>query len=112
MSEVGALPLARLLNLNETQSGVLMLVFKKVITELGVGKALVSLLDEKGRPSMVERAFVLPPHSRMGPVRADERTAFHRSCAVLWRHRAGQYKADLAPRNKNDLSRGAVFQKR
>ncbi len=58
MSEVGALLLARLLNLNETQSGVLMLVFKKVITELGVGEALVSLLDEKGRPSMVERAFV------------------------------------------------------
>ncbi len=48
---------------------------EKVITELGVGEALVSLLDEKGRPSMVERAFVLPPHSRIGPVTPDERTA-------------------------------------
>jgi hypothetical protein len=47
---------------------------EKVITELGVGEALVSLLDEKGRPSMVERAFVLPPHSRIGPISADERT--------------------------------------
>jgi len=47
---------------------------EKAITELGVGEALVSLLDEKGRPSMVERALVLPPHSRIGPVSADERT--------------------------------------
>ena len=47
---------------------------EKAITELGVGEALVSLLDEKGRPSMVERAFVLPPHSRIGPITADERT--------------------------------------
>jgi hypothetical protein len=47
---------------------------EKVITELGVGEALVSLLDEKSRPSMVERAFVLPPHSRIGPITADERT--------------------------------------
>ncbi|MBC8008163.1 MAG: DUF853 family protein, partial [Prolixibacteraceae bacterium] len=48
---------------------------EKVITELGVGEALVSFLDEKGRPSMVERAFVLPPHSRIGPITTDERTA-------------------------------------
>ena len=47
---------------------------EKVITELSVGEALVSLLDEKGRPSMVERAFVLPPHSRIGPITADERS--------------------------------------
>lgn len=45
------------------------------ITELGVGEALVSLLDEKGRPSVVERAFVLPPGSRLGPVTAEERAA-------------------------------------
>ena len=34
---------------------------EKAITELAVGEALVSLLDEKGRPEMVERAFILPP---------------------------------------------------
>lgn len=39
-----------------------------VITELGVGEALVSCLDEKGRPGMVERAFIVPPHSRIGPI--------------------------------------------
>jgi len=45
------------------------------ITELGVGEALVSLLDEKGRPCVVERALVLPPGSRLGPVTAGERAA-------------------------------------
>jgi len=45
------------------------------ITELGVGEALVSFLDEKGRPCMVERAFILPPASRIGPITAEERQA-------------------------------------
>ena len=45
---------------------------EKVITELGVGEALVSLLDEKGRPSVVERAYILPPASRIGPATSDE----------------------------------------
>jgi DNA helicase HerA-like ATPase len=43
------------------------------ITELGVGEALVSLLDEKGRPTIVERAFVVPPGTRIGPITAQER---------------------------------------
>nr|WP_252377486.1 helicase HerA-like domain-containing protein [Aeromonas hydrophila] len=46
-----------------------------VITELGVGEALVSLLDEKGRPNMVERAFIAPPASRIGPLSDAERQA-------------------------------------
>jgi DNA helicase HerA-like ATPase len=46
-----------------------------VITELGVGEALVSFLDEKGRPCVVERAFVLPPGSRLGAVSPEERAA-------------------------------------
>jgi DNA helicase HerA-like ATPase len=55
---------------------------EKAITELAVGEALVSLLDEKGRPSVVERAFVLPPHSRIGPISNDERTASIRRSLV------------------------------
>ena len=43
------------------------------ITEMGVGEALVSFLDEKGRPGIVERAFILPPASRIGPLQAGER---------------------------------------
>jgi DNA helicase HerA-like ATPase len=46
-----------------------------VITELGVGEALVSFLDEHGRPGIVERAMVLPPASRIGPMSAEERRA-------------------------------------
>jgi hypothetical protein len=38
------------------------------ITELGVGEALVSFLDEKGRPGIVERAFIVPPQGQIGPV--------------------------------------------
>jgi DNA helicase HerA-like ATPase len=45
------------------------------ITELGVGEALVSFLDEKGRPSVTERVFVLPPGSRIGPITPAERQA-------------------------------------
>jgi DNA helicase HerA-like ATPase len=45
----------------------------KAITELGVGEALVSVLDPKGSPTVVERAFVLPPRSRLTPLSPEER---------------------------------------
>ncbi len=48
---------------------------EQVITELGVGEALVSFLDEDGRPGMVERSLVCPPFSRIGPVTPAEREA-------------------------------------
>jgi DNA helicase HerA-like ATPase len=48
---------------------------EKAITELGVGEGLISFLDEKGRPGVVERAYVLPPASRIGPITDDERRA-------------------------------------
>jgi uncharacterized protein len=43
------------------------------ITELAVGEALVSLLDEKGRPGVTERAYVIPPGSQIGPITPDQR---------------------------------------
>ncbi len=55
------------------------------ITEMGVGEALVSFLDEKGRPNVVERAFVLPPASRIGPLTAEERNAMIRR-SLLFGH--------------------------
>ena len=45
------------------------------ITELAVGEALVSFLDEKGRPSVTERVFVLPPGSQIGPITPEQRKA-------------------------------------
>jgi DNA helicase HerA-like ATPase len=45
------------------------------ITELAVGEALVSFLDDKGRPSVTERVFVLPPGSQIGPITQSQRQA-------------------------------------
>lgn len=55
------------------------------ITELGVGEALVSLLDEKGMPGIVERALVLPPQSQLPPLAAEERNRRFQS-DVLYRY--------------------------
>src|SRR5688572_23184651 len=46
---------------------------EQAITELGVGEALVSLLDEKGRPGITERALIVPPGSQLGPLPDAER---------------------------------------
>jgi DNA helicase HerA-like ATPase len=46
---------------------------EKAITELGKGEALVSVLDLKGVPTMVERTLIRPPCGRLGPVTPDER---------------------------------------
>ncbi|QIQ21960.1 helicase HerA-like C-terminal domain-containing protein [Zophobihabitans entericus] len=45
---------------------------EQAITELGVGEALISFLDEKGRPTIVERGSIIAPDSRMGPMTSDE----------------------------------------
>ncbi len=48
---------------------------EQVITELGVGEALVSTLDEQGTPTVVERVLVAPPGSRLGPIDPTERAS-------------------------------------
>ena len=53
------------------------------ITELSVGEALISLLDEKGRPCMVERAAILPPATRIGPLTEAERAAIIKSSVIF-----------------------------
>jgi DNA helicase HerA-like ATPase len=58
-----------------------------VITELGVGEALVSFLDQKGQPGIVERAFIIPPRSQIGPIDAGQRQQLIRSSLV-----AGSYE--------------------
>jgi DNA helicase HerA-like ATPase len=55
---------------------------ESAITELAVGEALVSLLDDKGRPSIVERAFVVPPGCRLGSVTPEERAAVIKASTV------------------------------
>ncbi len=44
-----------------------------VLTQLAVGEALVSLLDENGQPGIVERAWIVPPRSQIGPITAQQR---------------------------------------
>jgi DNA helicase HerA-like ATPase len=63
------------------------LKLEKVITELGVGEALVSFLDQKGRPGVTERAFVIPPGSQLGPISEAERRAAIAASSV-----AGHYE--------------------
>ncbi|WP_457324347.1 helicase HerA-like domain-containing protein [Roseateles sp. P5_E11] len=60
------------------------------IMELAVGEALVSLLDEKGRPSITERVFVLPPGSQIGPITPAQRQQLIASSLV-----AGVYEKHL-----------------
>jgi hypothetical protein len=58
----------------------------RAISELAVGEALVSLLDESGTPGMVERAWVAPPRSRLGTITPAERAAIIAASPV-----AGKY---------------------
>ena len=52
------------------------------ITELAVGEALISLLDAKGRPSVTERVYVLPPGSQIGPITPEQRGALLQNSLV------------------------------
>jgi DNA helicase HerA-like ATPase len=59
----------------------------KAITELGVGEVLISTLDEKGVPTVVDRAFVVPPVSQIGPVTPEQHAQLMTASLV-----AGQYE--------------------
>lgn len=56
---------------------------EKVITELAVGEALVSFLDEKGAPGIVERSIILPPEGQAGPITIEERQRIMQKSAVF-----------------------------
>jgi len=63
---------------------------ESAITELGVGEGLVSFLDEKGTPAMVERALIAPPCSQIGPITPEQRADIIRRSMV-----AGRYDAAI-----------------
>jgi uncharacterized protein len=71
------------------------------ITELGVGEALVSFLDAKGRPEIVERAFVIPPASQIGPIDAARRTALLTESIV-----AGVYEKTIDRESAYEVIKG------
>lgn len=62
----------------------------KTITELGVGEVLISCLDEKGVPTIVDRAFVVPPFSQIGPVTPEQRAQLMSDSLV-----AGIYETEV-----------------
>jgi DNA helicase HerA-like ATPase len=61
---------------------------EEVITQLAVGEALVSFLDDTGTPGIVQRALICPPHSQIGPITSDQRKQLIQSSVV-----AGVYEA-------------------
>ena len=94
------------------------------ITELGVGEALVSFLDEKGIPTPVERAFVCPPQSRIGSASDAERAASinnsnlrgfyekqvdRESAYEILKKRAVEQAAEEAPQEEKGFDWGGVL---
>ena len=75
----------------------------QVISEMGVGEALVSFMDEKGRPEPVQRAFVLPPASQIGPITVEERRAVIAASLV-----AGVYEKTVDRESAYEKLRGRV----
>jgi len=71
------------------------------ITELAVGEALVSFLDEKGRPSVTQRVYVLPPGSQIGPITPEQRAALIRDSLV-----AGVYEKTVDRESAYEKLRG------
>ena len=60
---------------------------EKVLTELAVGEALVSMLDENGRPEIVDRAQIVPPRSQVGAITPEQRKQIIQSSVI-----AGHYE--------------------
>jgi DNA helicase HerA-like ATPase len=85
---------------------------QQVITELAVGEALVSFLDEHGTPGVVERAWIVPPASRIGPIAESERLSMYKA-SVLHGHyeaavdRESAYEKLKARTEEKPVQRGA-----
>ncbi len=76
------------------------------IADLGVGEALVSLLDEKGRPAIVERAFIMPPQAQIGPITLAERAEIIKLSLL-----AGHYEASVDRESAYEKLQGRTVQK-
>ena len=87
----------------QTMRGKAGLDIEKAITELGVGEALVSLLDAKGRPSETEQAYVLLPGSQLGPITPVQRQALLTNSLV-----AGVYEQTLDRESAYERLKGAA----
>lgn len=77
-----------------------------VITELGVGEALVSVLDMDGKPGIVSRADVLPPRSQLGAITPDQRKQIISSSPI-----AGHYEAAVDRESAYEKLKASASQK-
>jgi hypothetical protein len=77
------------------------------ITELAVGEALVSFLDSKGRPSVTERVFVVPPGSQIGPISAAQRQMLVKQSLVAGRYEGTEDRESAYERLKTRAVAGA-----
>jgi DNA helicase HerA-like ATPase len=87
----------------QTMRGKAGLDIEKAITELGVGEALVSLLDAKGRPSETEQVYVLLPGSQLGPITPEQRKALLANSLV-----AGVYEQTLDRESAYERLKGSA----
>jgi uncharacterized protein len=87
----------------QTMRGKAGLDIEKAITELGVGEALVSLLDAKGRPSETEQVYVLLPGSQLGPITPEQRQALLANSLV-----AGVYEQTLDRESAYERLKGSA----
>ena len=78
---------------------------EKTIGELEVGEALVSFLDEKGTPGMVERALVCPPRSQIGPITPGQRQELIKTSVV-----AGVYETAVDRESAYERLKGVAGQ--
>ncbi|MDQ8756165.1 DUF853 family protein [Sphingosinicella sp. LHD-64] len=76
-----------------------------VITELKTGEALVSVLDEKGAPTPVERTLIRPPCSRLGPLTAEERNIIRSTSPV-----GTKYDATVDRESAHEILKGRAEQ--
>ena len=76
---------------------------EEVITQLGVGEALVSFLDEKGIPGVVDRAMIYPPHSQIGPITPEQRGEIVRNSVI-----AGVYEQTVDRDSAYEKLKGKV----
>jgi hypothetical protein len=77
-----------------------------IITELGVGEALVSCLDEKGTPGIVERAFIIPPQAQIGPLTDAERETLMQDSLL-----AGHYEKAVNRESAYEILKGRTAEK-
>ena len=78
------------------------------ITELAVGEALISLLDSKGRPSVTERVYVLPPGSQIGPITPEQRQALLKNSLVAGVYEKAQDRESAYEKLQGRVQAGAA----